>query len=240
MLSFAKYHGLGNDFIIFDASQPMPKSIPELCHRRTGIGADGLICLDKGNEADFLIHFYNADGSIASCCGNGLRCIVKYLVDYGIVEPYKKVSLEFSKQIFWGVDEKEKVKIFFPLPQNYRSLDQEIFYADTGVPHIVLFSSPDTKERAKELREYYNANINYVQKEENRYFVATYERGVEDFTLACGTGALAVALAIERREKKKFPITIDFSIGSLLIDKDDEHLIMVGEAKRSFTGKIDN
>ncbi|MEO1927841.1 MAG: diaminopimelate epimerase [Nautiliaceae bacterium] len=193
----SKYSASGNDFVIFHTFKKEDRNslAKELCDRQNGIGADGLIVILPHNEYDFEWQFYNADGSEAEMCGNGSRAAahyaytnnlapkkMKFLTLAGVIEaevdgdvvesmlsPYKLIKDEFEKE---GL----KWKIY-----------------DTGVPHLVTLSGTDKYDKAlaSKMRYKYNANVNFAEVKNNKLYVRTYERGVEDETLACGTGMCA-------------------------------------------------
>lgn len=229
---FSKYHGTGNDFILFDNREGnFPKDdsvlIEKLCHRRFGIGADGLILIEKDAHFDFFMRYFNADGKEGSLCGNGGRCAVMFAYKIGITR---------QKTIFNAVDgihqaeiKGDEVKLgmsdvsFFGKTEYY-------YYMDTGSPHIVIFNENidniDVLTDGRELR--FNkdisdkgVNVNFVEiAGENTLRVRTYERGVEDETWSCGTGAVAAALAFHLHKKSvQLPSTV------LLLSKGGELIV---------------
>lgn len=208
-IPFYKYQGAGNDFIIvddrnggFDVNDT--DLVKRLCDRRYGIGADGLMLLQAQPGYDFRMVYYNADGHEGSMCGNGGRCIVAFARRQGLVA---------DNTVFLAVDGEHRASI--NEAGDWVSLQMvdvagatrhgEAYVLDTGSPHYVelvegLAGFP-VYERGHAIRnsEPYGAkgiNVNFVEPAESGYFVRTYERGVEDETLACGTGATAVALAM--------------------------------------------
>jgi diaminopimelate epimerase len=204
--TFYKYQGTGNDFIIIDNRQHIfPKNntklVATLCNRKFGIGADGLILLENDETADFKMVYYNADGNQSSMCGNGGRCIVAFAHKLGIVE---------ESTVFSAVDGLHEATI----KNNTVSLKMQdvlevavkddYVFLDTGSPHHVAMVSNlkefDVFTSGKAIR--YNmygkegSNVNFVEAIEDGFVVRTYERGVENETLSCGTGVTAVALAM--------------------------------------------
>ncbi|PPL00862.1 diaminopimelate epimerase [Parapedobacter indicus] len=209
--TFYKYQGAGNDFIIFDNrnggfERNNVDLVRRLCDRRFGIGADGLMLLQNVDGYDFEMIYFNADGREGSMCGNGGRCIVAFAQDLGIVG---------AETDFLAADGVHHAKVHTMV--GWISLkmgdvtaierDGDAYILNTGSPHyvkqVVGLDAYPVVESGRDIR--YNdtfrkegVNVNFVEAEGNGYYVRTYERGVEDETLACGTGATAVALAMAR------------------------------------------
>lgn len=205
IIHFVKYHGAGNDFIIIDNRIPIlldSHKIANLCNRRFGIGADGLICIHSGtSDYDFEIKYYNADGFEGSLCGNGSRCAVDFAYKLGIC------GLNTNFLAFDGIHSGEV------LSQNRISVSMhnvskietfsDGYFLNTGSPHFVSFVSDiqnfNVFQKGKLLREdprFLNGtNVNFVEELHDSLFVRTYERGVEDETLSCGTGVTAAAIS---------------------------------------------
>jgi len=206
---FFKYQGAGNDFVLIDnRKQHFDVSntalVAQLCDRRFGIGADGLMLLQNKIGYDFEMLYYNADGNLGSMCGNGGRCIVSFAKHLGIIGSHTK---------FLAVDGEHEATI--NAAADWVSLkmidvekiekDGDAFVLNTGSPHYVkvVAGLPHfnvyQEGRAIRYNERYKEqgiNVNFVEPALNGYSVRTYERGVEDETLACGTGVTAVALAM--------------------------------------------
>ncbi len=214
-LRFTKMSGTGNDFIIVDnrelaiAKGEMAGLAKRLCHRQLAVGADGMIFIEKSPGADFCWHFYNADGSEAEMCGNGARCAARYAFANGIAK--KRMRFLTLAGLIEAEIVGHNVKIRLTQPTNIvlgRSIEidgeeLEIHSINTGVPHAVHFVKDNAGTPVKKwgrlirhhkLFEPAGTNVNFVQLPENELHVRTYERGVEDETLACGTGAVASAL----------------------------------------------
>ena len=252
-LPFFKYQATGNDFILLDnTSGEINHSVhlaKTLCDRKFGIGSDGLILIQKHPEFDFEMVFYNPDGSM-SLCGNGSRCAVNFA---------QKLKLIDTKCTFLAHDgpheaeilEDEIVKLKMGDVHSVSNLTDGTFI-DTGSPHLIVFSenvdSLDVYENGKAIR--YNAtfkdkgvNINFVEDLEDGIFVRTYERGVENETLSCGTGVTASALASGINGKSS-PINIKTKGGNLKVafdkvsDTDFENIFLIGPAKEVFSGTI--
>ena len=194
----AKYSANGNDFVIFHTfiKKDFSALAKRLCNRQEGIGADGLIVLVPHETLDFEWCFYNADGSSAEMCGNGSRACAHYAVDNALA-PSQMTYLTLAGEISCKV-EGDRVQSDLTPP---KIIDKKIekngktwWLLDTGVPHLVTFDADienfDIQE-ARALRHAYNANVNIASIENDHLRVRTYERGVEDETLACGTGMAA-------------------------------------------------
>lgn len=209
-LGFFKYHGTGNDFILVDnrdgSFNPGQELIAGLCHRRFGIGADGLITLDLADGYDFGMKYYNSDGQESTMCGNGGRCIVAF-ADFLSFIPGNCKFLAADGSHTGSVLSKNggvyRVKLSMNDVTDYKKLDDD-FILDTGSPHLVRFvpvcEEVDVVKEGKRIRYHEmfrpgGINVNFVEEKGNELFVRTYERGVEDETLSCGTGVTASALA---------------------------------------------
>ena len=206
--TFYKYQGTGNDFVIIDNRKEFfdkddTKLINHLCDRRFGIGADGLILLEKHTTANFKMVYFNADGNESTMCGNGGRCISAFAKYLGVIE--NEANFEAIDGLHHTIIEDDIVKLQMQNVDTVEKNDDYIFL-DTGSPHHVQFQKDlknlDVKSEGSKIRysNLYNdggANINFVQAINNEIFsVRTYERGVEDETLSCGTGVTAAAIAM--------------------------------------------
>ncbi|HET8810715.1 MAG TPA: diaminopimelate epimerase [Flavobacteriaceae bacterium] len=207
---FYKYQGAGNDFVLIDDRtmnfKKDAKLVRGLCDRKFGIGADGLILLQnpiKEGE-DFKMVYFNADGNEASMCGNGARCISAFAKHLGVVA--EKAVFSASDGSHQAVFDQGLVRVQMQNVSEITKTGDDAYFLDTGSPHYVLFTSNideiEVKTEGRKIRnnETYRengVNVNFVSlgPNENKFFVRTYERGVEDETLSCGTGATAVALA---------------------------------------------
>ena len=210
-MKFYKYHGNGNDFILLDNRERTivlnSDDIRLLCNRRYGIGADGLILLNPSEQADFEMVFFNNDGSSDTFCGNGGRCIAAFAHRLDVIG--EKGSFLASDGIH-QVEIMEKtnqnetvVRISMkncPMPQTF---SDNAFFINTGAPHLVIFSDDIEALDVPSLGAQYSndprivgrTNVNFVEKTSGGLSVRTFERGVEDETLSCGTGITASALA---------------------------------------------
>jgi diaminopimelate epimerase len=259
-IKFYKYQGTGNDFIMVDdrislfPSGDNTQLIEKLCHRRFGIGADGLILLQKHESADFYMKYYNSDGRESSMCGNGGRCIAQFAKDLNVVG---------DKAVFYAVDgyheaeyQNNIVSLLMKDVDSIEKRSNDEFVLNTGSPHYVVFTdadiaSLDIVSMAKKIR--YNdefakegINVNFVNiVSEPELKVRTYERGVEDETYSCGTGVTASVLAYSLRNSiSGKPVTVQ-TLGGLLSVQytPNEHVFkqvyLQGPALRVFEGKFE-
>lgn len=200
-MTVTKYNASGNDFIIFHSHKKEDRSelAKKLCDRHSGVGADGMVVLVPHDEYDFEWEFYNSDGSSASMCGNASRAVAHYACEKGISLNNRAVFLTGAGVIGASVNGNYVVTDMVPpkiLNNNIEEHERVWWLIDTGVPHLVAFVediSVFDVEAARMLRCQYNANVNIalVDINDNTLQVRTYERGVENETLACGTGMVA-------------------------------------------------
>ncbi len=255
-ICFSKYHGARNDFILIDnrdgkAAIDDPPIIRQLCDRRTGIGADGVLFVEHSNVADWKMRLFNADGSIPAMCGNGIRCVVHFL-------ERQALRIEVGERIFPCKYQDGKISVDLGVPEVLHwpiPIDGlPIYVLHTGVPHAVFFAdvhAGDFIECARKIRSHpafapHGVNVNCVQVESGALLVRTFERGVEGETLSCGTGAAAAAwtarevhgiqgrIAIKTRvgfDSLRFEESLDFCTSA-------EHIEMRGPAHCVFTGHI--
>lgn len=255
MTAFYKYQGTGNDFIIIDdrdmSFHPDKATVMRLCDRRFGIGADGLILFRDDDEADFRMVYYNADGMQSSMCGNGGRCIARFA---------RKVEAAGLSGRFIAIDGMHDYEItgqgtvrLKMIPVCSIEKQEEAMIMDTGSPHFVLPSEDiaeiDIVAEARAIRyserfRQEGINVNFTEERDGQYFMRTYERGVEDETLSCGTGTVAVALAIaERRQLSEGPVEIQTPGGKLSvhfkrIDAGFSDIWLEGPAEEVYRGSI--
>ncbi|MCI5145328.1 MAG: diaminopimelate epimerase [Candidatus Electrothrix sp. AR3] len=236
-IPFVKMSGTGNDFIVIDHRKPiiaagsMPEFATQVCRRKFSTGADGLILIENSDQADFKWLFFNADGSVAEMCGNGARCAARFAFLQGITK--EKMRFETLAGIIEaevsGLDVSVKMTKPHDLQLNQtislEATELELHSIDTGVPHAVVFvddiENTDVRALGSAIRHHQaflpaGTNVNFVQKQENSFKVRTYERGVEDETLACGTGATACALIAALLGQTASPVDIITSGGDRL------------------------
>ncbi len=206
MITFYKYQGTGNDFIMIDNRDkkfvPDLSIVKKLCDRRFGIGADGLILLENVKDYDFSMLYYNSDGAESTMCGNGGRCITAFAAFLGVIKSNAKfiaIDGEHESEIFENKIVSLKMKDVSEVEKSGND-----FILDTGSPHFVRFvdkiSAIDVFHEGRKIRQSdrfaaKGINVNFVELKEGKLIVRTYERGVEDETLSCGTGVTASALA---------------------------------------------
>lgn len=267
-VAFEKMSGTGNDFVIIDNRKnvvpgPMQAEFArKICRRMFSVGADGLILIEDSDTADFCWQFYNADGSVAEMCGNGARCAARFAYAHGIAGKtmrFETVAGLIEAEI---VDDEENVRVLMTPPFDYRfnlamNLDgdeYEVSYVNTGVPHAVIFVDSEAvpvkrwgrKVRFHELFQPAGANANFVRiLKGNRIEARTYERGVEDETRACGTGAVASAIMASIHKGLGSPVEVITSGGDTLIIHFDmkqgpeaQKVFLQGPARRIFTGNL--
>jgi diaminopimelate epimerase len=230
-IHFYKMSGCGNDFIIIDnrshviEENDLSAFIVGVCRRKMSVGADGIIFIENSDTVDFKWRFYNSDGSLAEMCGNGARCVARFAYLNGITGP--DMSFEtMAGVVFASVAETGlvKIKVTDPLnlkldyPIDLRSGNFLISSVNTGVPHVVMvvdnLDETPVKEMGKEIRFHSDfapagTNANFVSVQpDNIVAIRTYERGVEDETLACGTGCVASALIMSHKFGLASPVTL--------------------------------
>ncbi|MCK5118774.1 MAG: diaminopimelate epimerase [Candidatus Latescibacteria bacterium] len=226
-LKFTKMSGAGNDFVVFDNRDGgIPEERAELvrrvCARRVGVGADGALFVEQSEASDFRMRYYNADGGEAEMCGNGGRCISRYAYLNGMVG--EKMAFETMAGRYRAEIVGELVRLEMVPPKDIRlqfeinvdGYERTINFIHTGVPHVVVFSDRiddiDVPQMGRKIREHEKfapagANANFVQVVDRGHIrIRTYERGVEDETLACGTGTVAAALVGALLKRLRSPV----------------------------------
>lgn len=198
-MTVTKYSANGNDFVIIIKKKKKDRSklAKQLCHRQNGVGADGLVVVIPHPEYDFEWEFYNADGSTATMCGNASRAVAHFAMEKGISQDGEAQFLTGAGVIKARVNGLYVVSNMtkpIVLSQEIQEENETWWFVDTGVPHLVAIRESIEAfdiEQARRLRNKYNCNVNICRVEGNTLYVRTYERGVEDETLACGTGMVA-------------------------------------------------
>ncbi len=255
IIDFYKYQGTGNDFVMIDDREELfdledHTLISHLCHRKFGIGADGLILIRNHKEAGFEMVYYNADGHLASLCGNGSRCAVKFANQLGAVA--NKCSFMTSEGILQARIEGKLVHIKMPDVKSVETYPDH-YFLNTGSPHHICYVNNiekyDVFQEGRKIRQgapYFEtgSNVNFVQSLDNSaIFVRTYERGVEDETLSCGTGVTAAAL-VEGIKGASSPVNVKTLGGNLQIsfkkmdDGSFTDIYLIGPAVNVFQGKF--
>ena len=266
MLRFTKMNGAGNDFILFDnrtgAVDLDPNRIAQLCDRHRGIGADGILLLENPtNRADFRMRYFNADGGEAEMCGNGARCFARFANKVG--GQMGKISFETPAGVISAELKGDLVTLRMTEPTDLRlNIDlllapgnKTIHFINSGVPHVVIpvakIDDTDARREGAAIRYHKmfspsGTNVNFVEKRgPNKIALRTYERGVEDETLACGTGIVASALIFAATENAAAPITVLARGGDQLQvsferDRDQfREVTLTGPAEFVFEGTIE-
>lgn len=238
-ITFYKYQGTGNDFIIIDNRnsiyQPTTELSKRLCDRKFGIGADGLICLQPSEKYDFEMLYFNSDGNESTMCGNGGRCLTAFAKKIGVIE---------NKAFFNAIDGEHEaiiqpngwVELKMQDVKNI-SIQNECYILNTGSPHFIRFVEKMTEVdvnrsgaaiRYSEPFKQEGINVNFVEEAEQTIKVATYERGVEGETLSCGTGVTAAAIAFNLKNNTASEIFVETKGGNLSVKMEK-----VGEAFRN-------
>ncbi len=264
-IPFWKMHGAGNDFILINAMQstlePTATTIAAWCHRRTGVGSDGLILLRPPQDGGhFQMRFFNPDGQPAAMCGNGARCAARLAVELGIAPP--KMKMETGAGLLsaeWLTDSQE-VRLGLTSPKDGQldgllDLDDgtvvQYAFVDTGVPHTVIdvndLEQTPVDALGKTIRHHARfapagTNVNFVHiTGPHSLSIRTFERGVEAETLACGTGIAAAAVTAVRRGRVSSPVRILTRGGDrLTVCVEGDRLTLTGPAVHAFTGTLDD
>ncbi len=253
-ITFYKYQGTGNDFILIDNRElffdiSKTDNIAKMCHRKFGIGADGLILLENSENTDFKMVYFNADGNESTMCGNGGRCIVHFAHFLNIID--KSCAFEAVDGLHHASIENKQIKLQMIDVQKVITKSDAVFL-NTGSPHHIDFTENlatiNVKEKGKKIRygkPYFDegTNVNFAQQiNTNTFKVRTYERGVEDETLSCGTGVTAVAIAaFETKKTTKTNIILETLGGNLEVSftpKDNSYtnVFLKGIATQVFKG----
>lgn len=271
MFFFSKMQATGNDFIIvnnlenkFEYSFKLLSKF--LCDRHFGVGADGVLILDNGNETKYRMRIFNQDGTEAEMCGNGIRCFAKYLYEKNIIKNdeieietlsgIKKIKLiiEGNTVVFVQVDMEKPILNFSSIPVYYEDTDNtylqienlKVYPISMGNPHAVCFVENIENfdiESVGNLIENYKyfpnkTNVEFVQiKNENTIKVRVWERGVGE-TLSCGTGACAAAVISNLYKSTESELTVELKGGNLRINYDGEKVIMQGSAEFVYEGEM--
>ena len=266
MLRFTKMNGAGNDFILFDnrtGDIDLDRDqIAQLCDRHRGIGADGVLLLENStNGADFRMRYFNADGGEAEMCGNGARCFARFANKVGGQKA--KLSFETPAGVISAEVKGDLVTLRMTDPTDVR-LDIDlpmagektsVHFVNTGVPHVVIpvakIDDADVQRDGAAIRHHKmfspnGTNVNFIERHgPNKIAIRTYERGVEDETLACGTGIVASALIFAASEKSSSPITVlarggdELQVGFEKVDGSFRNVTLTGPAEFVFQGEID-
>lgn len=265
-IPFFKMSGSGNDFILIDnrakvvEENSLSDLIKKVCRRKMSVGADGFILLENSDLVDFKWRFFNSDGSVAEMCGNGARCAARFAYLNGIAG--KDMTFETDAGLVNASISGGDVKIRMPEPQDIKRdyiIEMEkgslsVNSVNTGVPHVVVLVDKldrvDVVKQGREIR-YCRAfapagtNVNFISLlNDGSIGIRTYERGVEDETLACGTGSVAAAVIMSYKEKLNSPVSILTKSGALLniyFQKNDNEfsdVYLEGDARVVYSGNL--
>jgi diaminopimelate epimerase len=259
---FWKLTGSGNDFVFFDArsvppdSLASPEAIGGLCDRRNGIGADGVVFLENQESTAFGIRYFNRDGSLAEFCGNASLCSVTLAHELGIVAPDTDFAFQTSSGPLSGrYESREGPSVSMPAVSGAVEAydtpmadgEARIGYARVGVPHLVVLcaniEAVDIGRRGRQLRSLPSlpdgANANFVGKGPMGWSYRTYERGVEDETLACGSGSVAVAALLKAWGAVSGSVSLQTRSGApVTVDLEGTVPRLAGEGRIVFEGKL--
>ncbi len=278
--SFVKLSGSGNDFVLFDKKFNTdltlnPQIIRHICHRRFGVGADGILVISDKEGYNFAMDYYNADGSTGSLCANGARCAIRYAaLTNRILDKTAKFFVNGNEytgaviddgKIKFNLNKPEKTKLNFKI-KAFKQLINASFI-DTGSPHVVI-NIKDVLKDEKNLNSFYTeidsfpvyeigkeiryskdfspdgTNVNFFVMKDDMIYIRTYERGVEDETLSCGTGSVATALVNYYTQNLKPPIKLKVKSEDLLevdfkiTDQQITELSLTGPAVVTFNGEL--
>lgn len=267
-IPFMKLSGAGNDFVIInnqnkivDSTKPNFMSfVTKVCQRRMSVGADGILLVESADDVDFRMRYYNADGGEVETCGNGARCISKFAYLNGIVS--EKMRFLTNAGIYEAEVVGDNVKVGMSDPTDIRinvplTLEDGVHtvgFANSGVPHVVFFvddlESTDVFDLGQQAR-YHNdfkptgTNANFINIHSQELIeIRTYERGVENETLACGTGSIASAIVSAKLGKVRSPVSVKTASGVILRihfeleDDTAKNVYLEGDARVIFVGEL--
>lgn len=238
-----KFHGCGNDFLITEDSawetiKDKESFVKKICARRFGAGADGFLYLKKESQNEYTWEFYNSDGSYAEMCGNAARCVGQYLF---IHKNLDSGSMNTGAGKIFFKKERDLISVKISSLSEIKTVAQNVYMLNTGVPHIVVVDSLNEAEDIKNYRMFDNeinekgCNVTFISTKGSPYEVKTFERGVEAFTLACGTGAVAAA-AIMHSLKNIKEVDIKMPGGPLQVRFQKQEVFLVGPAVQVYQG----
>jgi diaminopimelate epimerase len=266
MLYFTKMNGAGNDFVLIDNRSGdvhlNRDQIVQICDRHRGIGADGILLLEKAsNQADFRMRYFNNDGGEAEMCGNGARCFARFANK--VADAHGKVSFETPAGVIGAELTGDLVTLQMTDPTDLRlnvtlrvgDKNKSVHFINSGVPHVVIpverIDDVDVRREGAAIRHHQmfspkGANVNFIEKRGAKQItIRTYERGVEDETLACGTGVVAGALIFAATENFDGPIGVlvrggnELKVGFEKIDNQFRNVTLTGPAEFVFEGTIE-
>jgi diaminopimelate epimerase len=254
-IEFTKYQGAGNDFVVIDDRNKSfitnnNQLIKNICDRKYGIGSDGLILLRNHSQYDFEMIYFNADGFLGSMCGNGGRCIVDFAKSLSLFD--KECTFLAADGLHFASWEKDNISLKMSDVIDIES-NNNFSFLNTGSPHYIKrvknLDTFDVYNHGKEIRynkrfEKEGTNVNFIDFKDGILNIRTYERGVEDETLACGTGTVASVIALHNWGVKFIkPLTVNAKGGSLKVDFEFNNgiyskVFLIGPAELVFKGSI--
>ncbi len=262
MIEFTKLSGTGNDFILFDNrnkrySGTENEYFKKICQRRVAVGADGILLIENSEKFDFSLSYFNSDGSVGEMCGNGARSAAYF----AFIEKIAPADMRFD---VLGVPyqakiENDGVSLFMPPPKEIKEYPealedpdfQEGGYLNVGVPHYVLFVKDvqrvDVEQAGRKYRFHkafqpWGTNTNFVQLiDQDTIKIRTYERGVEEETLACGTGTISAAILAHKQKGIQLPVKVHALGGILRVNFADDlsRITLEGQVKITYQGELD-
>lgn len=236
-IHFWKMHGAGNDFILADdREQTFPAAdrewVKRIAQRKTGVGCEGIVLIQESGVANFRMRFFNPDGSEADMCGNGARCVARLAYEIGVAP--SAMEIETGAGILKAAMAGDQVLLHMTTPRDWRlqrrvsvsTGDLDYSFVNSGVPHVVVpttdLDGADIRRLGSEIRYHADfapagANVNFIRITGPQSMrIRTYERGVEDETLACGTGIVAAALIAGKLGSVKPPVSVTCASGDVL------------------------
>ena len=264
MIKFTKAVATGNDFVIIDnrlsaISYQLSAIAKKICERKYGVGADGLLVIEKSKKCDFRMRIFNPDGSEARMCGNGSRCVALYAADKKIAKA-GEMAIETPAGILNAAVKGDVVKVKLPDPKDIKwnlcleinKCPYKLNFINTGVPHVIHFvddlDKVDVRNIGSHIRHHgefspEGTNADFVKVIDGKNIkIRTYERGVEDETLACGTGAVASAVIAAESQKLSSPVTVETRGGEKLkvyfelVKGEFKNVYLEGKAKLVYEG----
>ncbi|MCF7805064.1 MAG: diaminopimelate epimerase [Candidatus Marinimicrobia bacterium] len=254
-IAFKKVSATGNDFIVIDhrdsllADERLPEFVRDACSRHTGVGADGVLLLENSLEADYRMRYINSDGGRVKMCGNGARALGWFARHFLLWEESGTFEADDGLHSVYRSDGRFGVSLRVTgSPERINFSNDDVgWMLDTGVPHLVFLSND--VEKAEVIRggrkyRYHEqfapegTNVDFVQVNGDGVTMRTYERGVEDETLACGTGVMAAGLVAAELHDLAFPMQVQVPGGKLEIHQEADEWVLWGEVEEIFTGEM--
>ena len=267
-IPFMKLSGAGNDFVIINNLNQIVDStdsefmnfVTKVCQRRMSVGADGVLLVERADDVDFRMRYFNADGGEVETCGNGARCISKFAFLNGIVSEKMRFLTNAGIYVAEVVGDNVKVGMSDPadirinVPLRLEDGVHNVGFANSGVPHVVFFvddlNATDVFDLGQQTRYHKDfqpagTNANFIRIHSQELLeIRTYERGVENETLACGTGSIASAIVSATLGKVKSPVSVKTASGVVLrihfdlVNDEAKNVFLEGDARVIFAGEL--